>query len=488
MTLKIREIKVSKINENSKLFFNYKLFFKKHKIKVLYSHKKRNSKKNQTRLLQTSIIKKFKFFPLAIHNICMSNNENNPIFVLKCQGGINFGLQSANRKSHKLNKEFDKKNSRTISFQTKKKITKKLVIEKHTVPLSSNANLSEKKLFLLQDTKKRVLDAIYKFDKKVSVHLLYRHLNTSKSNIYYHLKGLKKIGLIKDNGKFGVIRITQKGKKYVNHPEKSLVGYERQLQTKNTKKNQKNSVENSDEWLKKDRLHNLKVLIKVLQIPKNRDWLKSWDNYKMKNNIFHTSYFGDIHLTFTGKNIICQLPPLLFRNSDVAIAEGLRITRLIAIKLQKENKGLNLGELKHELQVMTQHNAIPNDPYAKWCYENNITYKDDVLELDGSNGTPELEFVSKFSNEHHSNYVEFIRDIVLTKSPKYSDLSKIVGTMQNQLIELSRQNQSIQKQQELLVQNQINLTEQLTILTNQSIQKNKNNMNDNKIDSPSWSW
>lgn len=181
-------------------------------------------------------------------------------------------------------------------------------------------------------------------------------------------------------------------------------------------------------WLY-DRAHNIKIKCVVVKRPKNNDWLSKWiPNDKLKNNIFYSTRFGDVLITYTKKSVIFQLPVLTFKESEIAIAEAGKIAIALKAKLENEVSGLRLGDNSISAQVISQHHAVPKDPFAKFCQKHGITYKDDLIDIDASDSDiPEIEFTDpEDSHIHHKRYVEYVKDVMLSESFKSTEVKKFI--------------------------------------------------------------
>lgn len=146
----------------------------------------------------------------------------------------------------------------------------------------------------------------------------------------------------------------------------------------------------------------------------------------MKNNIFYSKKFGDIGMTYTGSNIIFQLPILNFKSTDDALAEGYKIADALSLRLEDDVEGLKFGGRKVTAQVISQHHALVNDPFAKWMVKNGITYSDGTLDVDSSQ-QDELEFTDPSdAHLHTTRYIKHIKNIAENDLPTMGELTKIV--------------------------------------------------------------
>lgn len=191
-----------------------------------------------------------------------------------------------------------------------------------------------------------------------------------------------------------------------------------------------------------DRAHNIKVKFPIIEQPKTLSWVTNWKPNKIKNNVFYHQTFGDIQITYTGKSLIFQLPILNFKSSELALAEAGRIAFSLARKYQTEVPDLKLGKEEITSQLITQHHACVNDPYALFCSKHGISYRDEVLDIDASNKQiPEIEFTdSEMSHIHHQRHVDNIKDIVLNKAPTNKEINEQIKNILSLLEEQQKAN------------------------------------------------
>lgn len=189
----------------------------------------------------------------------------------------------------------------------------------------------------------------------------------------------------------------------------------------------------SAEWLH-DRAHNIKVKCEVMRQPSS-DWLNSWKIDKsLKNQVFYKQKKGDLLITFTGKNIVLQMPIMYAKDAELADAEAGNRAVLIMRDLEKEYDGLLLGNYKVSAQLITQHHAIPQEPMSKKAKEFGLSYMDEKMHIDASQ-TPELEFVHKeTAHNDFTRYVDFVKDFSTKDTPKISELTLALNMMQKQLM------------------------------------------------------
>jgi DNA-binding transcriptional ArsR family regulator len=327
------------------------------------------------------------------------------------------------------------------------------------------------KLVRLRKTKLAVLIQLYnegkttQYVKRIAINLM-----IDPKTVRFHLKSLKTLGLVKysgDKNKTGIWNTTSKALNYIEGGEKTLVMYEE-------------GVENFNEWLH-PRSHNIKIKVSVLSRPSSNAWLDGWNpNPRIKNNIFYSKKFGDIGMTYTGKNIIFQLPELVFNHSDDAIAEGNKLIEVICLELEHEIEGLKLGEKTVFSQVISQHHAIVNEPFAKFMAKHGITYRDGTIDVDASTRTPELEFTDpKKAHEHVSNYIDYVKDFTTKDVPLASEITKI-------LYENNLQIRKIQETQNQAIMNTQKQMENLTRLTSLAVERLNVKSDDSMEDWNKW--
>lgn len=263
----------------------------------------------------------------------------------------------------------------------------------------------------LGNAKKEILQCL---SQGGNPHNIAKKTNKHRSTIQQHLRELNTLGLVsKDSFLWG---LTKQGIDFLGGGL-TLVGCERGGRV----------VVN--QWLH-DRAHNIKIKIAVTKTPPNNLWLMDWNtNKKIKNNVFYSKSFGDVLTTYTGKSFIFQLPVLRFKDSEMAVAEAGRVAHALIKQYEYDIPGLKLGGFPDiKAQLITQHHAVPNDPYAKFCLKHGITYRDELIDIDASEkGTPEIEFTdSQNSHIHHQRYIEHQKDILLNNSAKPSELTEYV--------------------------------------------------------------
>ena len=266
------------------------------------------------------------------------------------------------------------------------------------------------------ETKRRVLELL---KKGCNPHSMARRLNKHRSTIQQHLRELKNLGLAEKKNYLWYIKGAGLGGGF------PLVGSERADQS-------------TTKWLQQDRGHNVKIKADVLHCPNSRDWLKNWfANREMKNNVFYTQRFGEVVTTYTGKSLIFQLPIFNHEDSDTVLIEAGKMGMALCEKYEKDVPGLKLGHCDVKLQIITQHHAIPQDPWAKFCKKNNLSYHDESITIDASD-TPEIEFTDPMkAHIHHEQYVSIVKDFATKDVPKLSEITHMIAKTQDQLYQLS---------------------------------------------------
>ena len=228
-----------------------------------------------------------------------------------------------------------------------------------------------------------------------------------RSDCYKRLKNLVTKGYLKKSGYGLPFELTTQGRHQLGIISDVAMYDEGTKPTENTK-----------DWWNITRAHNLKIKVNIITHPTKitSEWSK---NDKLKNNVQYYHKFGDIHTTMTTQSFIFQLPILYFKDAELALAEAGRVVGQLIKIYEKLNPGLKLGEysiknqvLEKKSKLITQHHAIPQDPYAKLCHQLNISYRSEILDVDASD-TPEIEFVDKHqAHAHHQRYAHTIEDIV----------------------------------------------------------------------------
>lgn len=285
----------------------------------------------------------------------------------------------------------------------------------------------------LGNTKRTVLELL---SKGLSTHRIAKKTHRDKSTIVQHLKDLQQMGLC---SKSILWSVTAKGKDYLGGGF-SVVGYDDGGVVTTAKKFY-------------DRAHNIKIKVAIIAQPHHKNWLKGWKkNDKMKYNVFYTRRFGEIVTTYTGKNLIFQLPPLTFKDSDTVMCEAGRITMALIKQYEEDVQGLKLGEHDIKAQVISQHHAIPNHPYAIFLHKHGISYQDELIDIDASTGIPELEVKGKKSHLHHTAVINDIKDKLINNPPTNTVLGNSIYQTQQQI--------------NTVVMAQHNLTQQLQVCVN----------------------
>lgn len=244
-------------------------------------------------------------------------------------------------------------------------------------------------------------------------------LNCSKSNVSEHLKAMWTKGWVfKKNHKWFISEV---GKRLVNQEFGFLEGYERE------------GVVITD-WIQ-DRGHNIKAKIKVLSKP-NKDllfcgWAKT--DTQMQNQKWRMKRFDNLIVKYTGLNIIIQLPIIRAKDSELANLEANRIINTLLGKIEKSATGLKLGTFELDVQIFTQHHAIPYEPISKTAKQYNLSYKDDKIDIDASD-TPELEFTDpKTADKDFMRYVEYAKDFSTNDVLKPSEVQDLIKQTQLQI-------------------------------------------------------
>jgi hypothetical protein len=292
---------------------------------------------------------------------------------------------------------------------------------KPSPPYISTGNL------ILEKTKKAVFLELYndgKLHKKIA-HIA-KKLHIDRKTVKEHLLTLVPYGVVRNDGKAGSYSqwyVTERGIKVINSGGYVLVMSEREEGDK--KPNNKDKLESVP--------HNIKVKVKVLEKPSRKDWLESWHLASLKNNVnFYTHRMHGVGMTYTGLNVIFSIPPFKALPSD-AHDIAYKIAIKLCHQLEDEIEGLKLGHITKKditIQIINQHMALVNDPFAKWLAKNNISYSDGVIDIDSSRGKTksEIEAVdSKDAHIHMHKYINLIEDVMLNDLPSLSDITKLIN-------------------------------------------------------------
>lgn len=304
------------------------------------------------------------------------------------------------------------------------------VREKSATPTYPPVAVGNQNLLHLHDMSLGVFKALSTIGSNITQ--IAKEMGIARSTVREHLNKLAKYGLVEKITHPGLWKFTQEGKRLLprvaDGVAEILVPYERR------------GGESMPEWLH-DRAHNIKVRVLVESRPSTKAWLDGWYvNDRVKNNVFYSSKFGDIGMTYTKKSIIFQLPILYFESSEIALAEGMRIVRELTVKLEHEIEGLKLGKKykPYVQEIITQHHAMVGEPYAEFLTKHGISYKGINVDIDASKGKKtgaELEFTNaQESHIHHSVYAEHVEDIIIQEEPaKISQITSTLGKITAQI-------------------------------------------------------
>lgn len=302
------------------------------------------------------------------------------------------------------------------------------------------------------DMKRRVLECL---SEGLNVYRIAVKLKRHRSTVQQHLRELRGMGLAVKNGCLWYV--SELGSSFIRG------GLRGGLDVGVCDRGGRVS---SFEWLEKVRSHNLKVIVEVVDEPVG-NWLDDWKvNDKMRNNVFYVTRFGDIVITYTGRSLVYQLPILNFESTAEALAECGRVADALSKKLEGDFVGLRLGSRNIKYRLISQHHAIPNDPFAVFCVKHGFSFGDGVVEVDASRkNVPELEFVSsEKAHIHHERYVEHTKDILLNDVPKISDIVKIIRETNEQVLNNMKQIGLLTQSQSILTQSQLNTTSNVSKL------------------------
>ena len=108
-----------------------------------------------------------------------------------------------------------------------------------------------------------------------------------------------------------------------------------------------------------------------------------------------------------------------------------------SIHEEEEYKGLKIGTPKKLSHIITQHHAIPGDPFANYMKERKLTYKDDRVVLDHSKGYEEKEFPHpKHSSDDWMNEVRHLRDRIKNNPPTNSEIAQNLNILTKRAIDI----------------------------------------------------
>jgi DNA-binding Lrp family transcriptional regulator len=212
------------------------------------------------------------------------------------------------------------------------------------------------------------------------------------------------------------------------------------------------------------RAHNIKIKYDLVSpfIPSD---LENYRKYSLNYNdrYIHKEEFYNIE--FTSKSLLIQFKPIQATNAEDIMQVLKAAADEIVKDLQAKYKGLQVSGGVTNGQVISQHHAIVNDPFALWLRSKNISFSDGLFDIDSSTGIGELEFTStETAQADWTKYNEHIKDIVTSdKQVKLSEMEQRVSNIEANMEKLSsclvssvRQQESLMKQLELLVNLEIN--------------------------------
>jgi len=204
-----------------------------------------------------------------------------------------------------------------------------------------------------------------------------------------------------------------------------------------------------------NRSHNIKLKSEIRRFPKS--WGDGWKPKPIKNWVEYSKWFDCVRVVRTTRSILFQLPIIYYKSSDEALLESGRIVDNVIKSLEKEYPGLKIGNPKKVSNISSQSHSIINDPFSIFMADNKLTYKDDRIKIDHSNGIPEKEFIhKKYASEDWNNEVKRLNDTIRNDPPLNTELAKnqkFLYDIVTNLAELERTN----KEQ---------VTQATTVLTN----------------------
>jgi hypothetical protein len=182
-----------------------------------------------------------------------------------------------------------------------------------------------------------------------------------------------------------------------------------------------------------DRSHNFKFKVFVVSKPTNNEWLKNWRPYKLRYTTYYILQDGNITTTYTGKNLIIQMPVNIGEN-PLALVESAKKTVRRLIKRYESTYGLNLNS--NTVDLITQHHAFQNEPFALKCTELGRSYNyEKSICIDASeNGIGEYEFIDNNNADKHAyTWMRHTKDIVTNCTKLQSELEEDMRRVKLQL-------------------------------------------------------
>jgi len=174
----------------------------------------------------------------------------------------------------------------------------------------------------------------------------------------------------------------------------------------------------SEKTLKKfySRAHDLRFKCPITRRPTNWEKQFSWKTVPLKNWTKGIRTIEGYTVELTPKNIIYRIDELLVDDPRDAVSMGYDIVRRINRILEEENERLVLGKPFVDIVYFYGHQAIQNDPFAKWCKSKRVRVRYKDVSVDASKGKAEIEFENPaLADEHATKYLSFVNDIINDK-------------------------------------------------------------------------
>lgn len=270
---------------------------------------------------------------------------------------------------------------------TKKRVKEQLT---KTVKLGSILNKIDYKILLSLP--------LYNTNKALS-----EHLNKKPSFISRKLKNLKNEGLISFIPLYNLRQysLTDKGKELINY---FLTG-----------------VRNEEHPI---RYHNICFVSNIIRTPiKLGERLKenNWVIYIPKNWIGYKKVIENVMVLFTPHTVQFFVEGIYSDKQEEAVHNSIKKVIKIKEYLESEYKGLVLGNVEEVTYINNQHLARMYDElaveYLKTSLKlgHKVTYRSDRINIDQSEGIPELEAVDKvYAQEDLRNITKWYEWIVRT--------------------------------------------------------------------------
>lgn len=198
-------------------------------------------------------------------------------------------------------------------------------------------------------------------------------------------------------------------------------------------------LEQKENFVFSSRAHNIKLKFPVTS-GKIKDFT-GWKEIRLRYNSQWHKTKDQIHYIWTTKSLLVEFPAVSVRDAN----EYMEVIRRVGEELVKEFQAeynVRLQVPSFSQQVVSQHHALVNDPFAKWLRSKNITYSDGLFDVDSSTGRDELEFTDKENAvADWTRYNDFIKDVIT--APEQVRLSDVMDRMQKIEANLERATETL---------------------------------------------